>query len=152
MVLISTTVVYIATKLVDQFISQEAYGWIKKALFPKKNYVNRLSQLIEETTIEFEMIFPEENNKVPFYQSQPLFEILNEHILFKELPNKEELLKKFGEYPNVTPPTQEQLETFYGMLLQKINSCKTLKNYILKKLIKKRYLISAVKSFKLDCC
>lgn len=127
MVLISTTVVYIATKLVDQFISQEAYGWIKKALFPKKNYVNRLSQLIEETTIEFEMIFPKENNKVPFYQSQPLFEILNEHILFKELPNKEELLKKFGEYPNVTPPTQEQLETFYGMLLQKINSCKTLK-------------------------
>ncbi|OTQ56073.1 AVAST type 2 anti-phage system protein Avs2 [Gilliamella apis] len=127
MVLISTTVVYIATKLVDQFISQEAYGWIKKALFPKKNYVNRLSQLIEETTIDFEMRFPVENNKVPFYQSQPLFEILNEHILFKELPNKEELLKKFGEYPNVTPPTQEQLETFYGMLLQKINSCKTLK-------------------------
>lgn len=127
MVLISTTVVYIATKLVDQFISQEAYGWIKKALFPKKNYVNRLSQLIEETTIDFEMRFPVENNKIPFYQSQPLFEILNEHILFKELPNKEELLKKFGEYPNVTPPTQEQLETFYGMLLQKINSCKTLK-------------------------
>lgn len=127
MVLISTTVVYIATKLVDQFISQEAYGWIKKALIPKKNYVNRLSQLIEETTIDFEMRFPVENNKVPFYQSQPLFEILNKHILFKELPNKEELLKKFGEYPNVTPPTQEQLETFYGMLLQKINSCKTLK-------------------------
>ncbi|TVO37187.1 AVAST type 2 anti-phage system protein Avs2 [Vibrio algivorus] len=126
---VSITVVstYVATKLVDQFISQEGYGWIKTALFPKKNYVNRLYQLIEETTSEFEKRYPVENNKVPFYQSQPLFEILNEHILFKELPNKEELLNKFGEYPNVTPPTKEQIEIFYGMLSLKINSCKTLK-------------------------
>lgn len=112
MVLISTTVVYIATKLVDQFISQEAYGWIKKALFPKKNYVNRLSQLIEETTIEFEMIFPEENNKVPFYQSQPLFEILNEHILFKELPNKEELLKSLENTLTSHPQPKSNLKPF----------------------------------------
>ncbi|WP_318466503.1 hypothetical protein [Photobacterium leiognathi] len=126
---VSITVVstYIATKLVDQFISQEGYGWIKTTLFPKKSYVNRLYQLIEETASEFEKRYPLENNKVPFYQSQPLFEILNEHILFKELPNKKELLDKFGEYPNVTPPTKEQLEIFYGVLLLKINSCKTLK-------------------------
>ncbi|MBW5978523.1 AVAST type 2 anti-phage system protein Avs2 [Klebsiella sp. CVUAS 11332] len=126
---VSITVVstYVATKLVDQFISQEGYGWIKKKLFPTKTYVNRLYRIIEETTIEFEKIYPIETNKVPFYQSQPLFEILNEHILFKELPNKQELLKKFGEYPNVTPPTQEQLETFYGMFSLKINSCQTLK-------------------------
>ncbi|MBH8314559.1 ATP-binding protein, partial [Klebsiella pneumoniae] len=45
----------------------------------------------------------------------------------QELPNKDELLRKFGEYPNVTPPTQEQLEIFYGMLSLKINNCKTLK-------------------------
>ncbi|MEZ9807576.1 AVAST type 2 anti-phage system protein Avs2 [Vibrio cyclitrophicus] len=118
---------YVATKLVDQFISQEGYSWVKAALFPKKSYVNRLYQLIEETTSEFEKEYPVENNKVPFYQSQPLFEVLNEHILFKELPNKDELLNKFSEYPNVTPPTKEQLEIFYGMLLLKINSCKTLK-------------------------
>jgi hypothetical protein len=126
---VSITVVstYIATKLVDQFISQEGYGWIKKALFPTKSYVNRLYQLIEETTTEFEKRYPVDIGKVPFYQSQPLFEVLNEHILFKELPNKEELLTKFDEYSNVTPPTQEQLEAFYGMLSLKINSCQTLK-------------------------
>ncbi|MCW9232873.1 ATP-binding protein [Klebsiella pneumoniae] len=122
-----TILTYIATKLVDQFISQEGYGWIQKALFPKKTYVDRLYQLIEDTTIEFEKTYPIESNKIPFYQSQPLFEILNNHILFQELPNKDELLRKFGEYPNVTPPTQEQLEIFYGMLSLKINNCKTLK-------------------------
>ncbi|KKN94047.1 hypothetical protein LCGC14_0190780 [marine sediment metagenome] len=126
---VSITVVstYIATKLVDQFISQEGYGWLKQNLFPKKRYVDRLNQLIEETAIEFENRYPVENGKIPFYKSQPLFEILNEYILFKELPNKTELLTKFEEYQNVTPPTQGQLEIFYGMLSLKINSCKTLK-------------------------
>ncbi len=118
---------YIATKLVDQFITQEGYGWFKQSFFPKKRYVDSLYLLIEETSIEFKSRYPIENGKVPFYQSQPLFEVLNEHVLFKELPNKEELLTKFSEYPGVTPPTKEQLETFYGMLSLKINSCKTLK-------------------------
>lgn len=118
---------YVATKLVDQFISEEGYGWFKKTLFPTKKYVDQLYQLIEETAIEFEKRYPVETNKVPFYQSKPLFETLNEYIFFKELPNKEELLQKFNEYPNVVPPTQDQIETFYGILSLKINSCKTLK-------------------------
>tara|TARA_R110002012_G_scaffold89940_1_gene220181 strand:- start:433 stop:4917 length:4485 start_codon:yes stop_codon:yes gene_type:complete len=126
---VSITVVstYIATKLVDQFIAQEGYGRLQRRLFPKKRYADRLYQLIEETTVEFENRYPVETGKIPFYKSQPLFEILNEYILFKELPNKEELLTKFEEYPNVAPPTQGQLEVFYGMLSLKINRCKTLK-------------------------
>lgn len=80
---------YVATKLVDQFISEEGYGWFKKTLFPTKKYVDQLYQLIEETAIEFEKRYPVETNKVPFYQSKPLFETLNEYIFFKELPNKE---------------------------------------------------------------
>ncbi|RJL37288.1 AVAST type 2 anti-phage system protein Avs2 [Pectobacterium carotovorum] len=126
---ISVTVVatYVATKFVDQFISEEGYGWIKKACFPKKKYINQLYKIIEETAIEFEKKHPVGNNKIPFYQSQPLFEILNEYILFKDLPNKDELLKGFDKYPNVIPPTQEQLEVFYGIFLLKINNCKTLK-------------------------
>lgn len=56
-----------------------------------------------------------------------MFETLNEHILFKELPDKDYLLQKFSEYPNVIPPTQEQLETFYKIFLLKINNCKELK-------------------------
>ncbi|HGM6986349.1 ATP-binding protein [Serratia marcescens] len=122
-----TVATYVATKLIDQFISQEGYGWIKKALFPTEKYVDRLYQLIEETAIEFEKKYPVESGAIPFYHSKPLFEMLNEHILFKELPDKEILLDKFNEYPNITPPTQQQLNLFYGMLSLKINNCSTLK-------------------------
>lgn len=122
-----TVATYVATKLIDQFISQEGYGWIKKTLFPEKKYVDRLYQLIEETAIEFEKTYPVESGGIPFYHSKPLFEMLNEHILFKELPDKDILLGKFNEYPSITPPTQQQLNLFYGMLSLKINNCSTLK-------------------------
>ncbi|MDE5424584.1 AVAST type 2 anti-phage system protein Avs2 [Raoultella ornithinolytica] len=122
-----TVATYVATKLIDQFISQEGYGWIKKALFPTEKYVDRLYQLIEQTAIEFEKTYPVESGEIPFYHSKPLFEILNEHILFKEFPDKEILLDKFNEYPSITPPTQQQLNLFYGMLSLKINNCSTLK-------------------------
>ncbi|EIJ4413032.1 hypothetical protein LJD03_004723, partial [Escherichia coli] len=82
-----TVATYVATKLIDQFISQEGYGCIKKALFPQKRYVDRLYQLIEETAIEFEETYPVESGAIPFYHSEPLFEMLNEHIFFKEFPD-----------------------------------------------------------------
>lgn len=100
---------------------------VQKKLFPKNNYINHLYKIIEETAIEFEKKFPIENEKIPFYHSQLLFETLNEYILFKELPNKGDILQKFNEYPNVIPPTQEELEVFYEIFSQKINSCKELK-------------------------
>ena len=87
---------YVATKFVDQFISQEGYGRLRKMLFPKERYVDRLYQLIEETAAEFEVEYPIESDKVPFYQSQPLFDVLNEYILFEELLDKTELLNKFS--------------------------------------------------------
>ncbi|MFB4958800.1 AVAST type 2 anti-phage system protein Avs2 [Enterobacter hormaechei subsp. xiangfangensis] len=124
---VTTVSIYVATKFIDQFIAEEGYGWLKKKLFPKNNYVNQLYRIIEETAIEFEKKFPIDSIKIQFYQSQLLFETLNEHILFKELPDKDYLLQKFSEYPNVIPPTQEQLETFYKIFLLKINNCKELK-------------------------
>ena len=56
---------YVATKFVDQFISQEGYGWLRKMLFPKQRYVDRLYQLIEETTTEFEVEY--QLSQVKFY-------------------------------------------------------------------------------------
>ena len=119
---ISGAAYYVATKFVDQFISQEGYGWFRKMLFPKQRYVDRLYQLIQETATSFEVEYPIESDKIPFYHSQPLFDVLN------DLPDKTELLNKFGDYPNILPPTQNQLERFYAILTLKINSCKTLKN------------------------
>lgn len=129
---------YVATKFVDQFISQEGYGRLRKMLFPKERYVDRLYQLVEETAAEFEIEYPIESDKVPFYHSQPLFDVLNEYILFKELLDKTELLNKFRDYPNILPPTQKQLERFYAILTLKINKCKTLKNLHFKETYKEK--------------
>ena len=118
---------YVAVKFVDQFISQEGYGWFRKQLFPKERYVDRLYQLIEETAVEFEVEYPTDSDKVPFYQSQPLFDVLNEYTLFKEFPDKAEVVNKFSDCPSVLPPTQKQLERFYAILALKINKCTTLK-------------------------
>lgn len=118
---------YVAVKFVDQFISQEGYGWFQKKLFPKQRYVDRLYQLIEETASEFEVEYPTDLDKVPFYQSQPLFDVLNEYTLFQEFPDKAEVVNKFSDYPSVLPPTKKQLERFYAILALKINKCTTLK-------------------------
>ncbi|MEN0656544.1 AVAST type 2 anti-phage system protein Avs2 [Proteus mirabilis] len=125
---ISSAAYYVATKFVDRFISQEGYGWFQKMFFPKQRYVDRLYQLIEETAKKFEVEYPIESDKIPFYHSQPLFDVLNEYILFKEFPNKSELLNKFSDYPNILPPTQNQLERFYAILTLEINNCKILKS------------------------
>jgi hypothetical protein len=124
---IGGTSYYVAIKFVDQFISEEGYGWFRKQFFPKQRYVDRLYQLIEETALEFEVEYPTVSDKVPFYQSQPLFDVLNEYILFKQLPDKAEVVNKFSDCPTVLPPTQKQLERFYAILALKINKCETLK-------------------------
>ena len=129
---------YVATKFVDQFISQEGYGWFRKQFFPKERYVDRLYQLIEETALEFEVEYPTDSDKVPFFQSQPLFDVLNEYILFKQLPDKADVVNKFSEYPNVLPPTQKQLERFYAILALKINKCETLKKLRIKETYKEK--------------
>ncbi|MDF4956958.1 ATP-binding protein, partial [Vibrio parahaemolyticus] len=118
---------YVAVKFVDQFISQEGYGWFRKQLFPKERYVDRLYQLIEETALEFEVEYPTDSDKVPFYQSKQLFDVLNEYTLFKEFPDKAEVVNKFSDCPSVLPPTQKQFECFYAILALKINKCTTLK-------------------------
>lgn len=124
-----TVTIYIAVKMVDQFISQEGYGFFRKLLFPKQKYVDRLYQLIQETALEHEDIYPidPDSGNVPFYRSKPLFDILNQHILFTSLPTFEVLLDEFKKYPKVIPPTHIELECFYTALSSKINKCKTLK-------------------------
>lgn len=118
---------YVAMKMVDQFISQEGYGFFKKLFFSKKKYADILCQLIEESSFDFEKRYPLNEGEVPFYHSKPLFDALNDYVLFQELPSREVLTSKFEGYPNITPPTQEQLESFYLILTAKINSCIELK-------------------------
>lgn len=135
---ISGVTYYVATKFVDQFISQEGYGWFRKKLFPKQRYVDRLVQLIQETAAEFEVEYPIQSDKVPFYHSQLLFDVLNEYVFFERLPDKAELLSNFSGHPSILPPTQNQLEHFYTILTFKINNCKILKSLHIEETYKER--------------
>lgn len=125
--IIVSSAIYIASKFLDQFLTEAGYGGIKRLIFPEKKYTNRLYIIIQETATEFSSIYPPKENEIPFYQSQALFETLNNYILFTALPNKSELLRKFDDHPNITPPSDSQLETFYNILSKKINDCKELK-------------------------
>ena len=117
----------IAHGILSQEIAQKGYGLLRRSFFPHRKYGDRLCQLIEETALEFEAEYPKSSDKVPFFQSQPLFDALNKYVLFTSLPDKSELVETFKEYPNVLPPTQQQLERFYAILTLKINNCEKLK-------------------------
>ena len=117
----------IAHGILSQEIAQKGYGLLRRSFFPHRKYGDRLCQLIEETALEFEAEYPKSSDKVPFFQSQPLFDALNKYVLFTSLPDKSELVETFKEYPNVLPPTQQQLERFYAILTLKINDCEKLK-------------------------
>jgi PHP family Zn ribbon phosphoesterase len=124
-----TVTTYVAMKMVDQFISQEGYGWFRKLFINEKNYSDKLYQIIEEAASEYESVYPLAPNseKIPFYQSRPLFELLNQHILFHQLPTHNSLLDEFKKYPKVIPPTSSELENFYHRFCTKINNCSELK-------------------------
>jgi hypothetical protein len=125
----ATVAAYIAMKMVDQFIVQEGYGFVKRLFFSKTNYADKLYQIIEETASDYEKDYPVciDSEKIPFYQSQPIFELLNQHILFDSIPAHRTIVDEFKKYPNVIAPTESELDIFYNYFCSKINECKEIK-------------------------
>lgn len=123
-------ITYVAREFIDQFISEEGYGFFKRLFFPKEEYKNVLIQLINNTIDEFEITNPIETspNQFPFYHSQILFDELNKYILFNnsqtDYSSVIELLKTNS---NILIPSTIELETFYGIFTEKINNDKKLK-------------------------
>lgn len=108
----------------------EAYGCIKRFFFPKKKYINRLTQIIYKTIEEFEKEQSQkrEIGKFPFYHSQILFEKLTKYVLFK----KEEididlLIREFNKNPNIVIPTGEELNSFYKLFYANLSKDEELK-------------------------
>lgn len=123
----SAIAIYIADKIMSQFIKDEGYGRIKKCLFPDKKYKLRLVKLIAETTAEFESKNPiaEQVDKIPFYKSEVIFDILSNHILFKTEQKIDTAI--FEQNPNIIIPTNEQITDFFKIFISKINSDEVLK-------------------------
>ncbi|GAB4015032.1 hypothetical protein GCM10028808_39230 [Spirosoma migulaei] len=123
-------VLYVGDKILAQIIKDEV--WTKRLLFylvPALTYRKRLIKIIYETIEEYEKTYTykKENKKYPFYHSEYFFE----HITFFVLFDKGSVIKlksEFNLHPNVIPPTQDELETFYSLFLKKISEDKILKN------------------------
>jgi len=128
---IITTVVatYVAKKILDQFIVDQGYGRIKKLFFPRNDYHSELCNIIEEAASEHEKLYPNTTShvEIPFYQSQQLFELLNQHILFHPVVSVDTLLLEFKNHPNILPIRKDELLDFYDRFCKKINSSKNLK-------------------------
>jgi hypothetical protein len=120
---------YIANNFLDQFIAQEGYSFLRKLFFRKISYADKLYQIFESTALEYEKKYPADttDGKIPFYHSAPLFELLNQEIVFSATPSLEELTSNFENLPNVIPPTQDELKCFYDTLIENINACEALK-------------------------
>lgn len=122
------TITYVATKCYDQFIKEEAYGRLKRFFFPEKKYKNQLVKIIYETIGEFEQKHPydKSDGNFPFYHSQIFFEHLTLYVLFKK-GTLGEIKGDFNKFPKIIQPTLKELEDFYTLFTEKVNSDKVLK-------------------------
>lgn len=120
--------IYIADKMVSQLIKDEGYGGLKSFLFPKAKYKSCLELIISETIEEFSLKYPIENTatQFPFYKSQILLDLLNQHILYKT-NNSPLLVEEFKKNKNIIVPDTNQLSVFYKIFIDKVNSNKILK-------------------------
>lgn len=124
---ISLTIIltYVSMKFIDQFIKEEGYGRLKRLLFPKKKYKDRLVQIIDETIKEFELShdYNSTQGKFPFYHSQIIFEKLNKYLLFENQSiDYNELVQSFKRYPKIIIPNEEELNDFYSLFSAKIET------------------------------
>lgn len=121
---------YIVDKLLGQLIKDEGYSPLRAFFLPKKTYKNRLFKIINDAILEFEKKDTTDQNSesFPFYQSEKLFELLNESVLFGESLNPL-ITKEFTTNPNIKIPTEEDLNTFYQILLNKVKHDKKLRKF-----------------------
>ena len=134
MELVLKIISYVAGKFLDLFLQQEGYGRLKKEVFPKENYNDRLNEIIDETINEHKKLYHYKymGNKYPFYESQILFEELNKHDLFETQYSADKLRIKLQENPNIIVPSKEELKSFYDRLVTKIKKDVNIKELFIK--------------------
>lgn len=121
-------IVYVADKLVAQFIKEEGYSRVKQFLFPKNKYRVLLKDILIETIAEFEQSHPYDSSlgKIPFYTHKDTFEALSTYLLFSQ-KNKEIVIKNFSNNLNVIPPKIDEINDFYTLFRDKVHSDPKLK-------------------------
>lgn len=125
---LSVVTIYVADKFVSQFIKEQGYGHLKNFFFPQEKYKRRLTKVIDETINEFEKRYPNALSieKSPFYYDQFIFEILNQHILFKNYSN-DYIIEELKKRENIIIPDRNVLLNFYELFTSKVKSDKKIK-------------------------
>lgn len=126
----SLVAVYVADKLLAQFIKDEGYSRVRLLFIPKENYKSRLTNILLLTIDEFEKKYPFvktlENKKIPFYKSKVAFEELSKFILFKTKENSV-VVDKFQKDERIIVPHQKQIEEFFALFYINVKKDKKLK-------------------------
>lgn len=128
--LLLSVITYVSVNIIDQFVQEEVYGWLKKKLFPKTTYKKRLVKIIYETISEFEHShnYVSLDNKFPFYHSKIFFAELSKYVFSKSQVNDLDKVKQSLEVnPNIIVPTISELNDFYELFVSKTNNDKKLK-------------------------
>jgi hypothetical protein len=130
-----------AIGMLEQAIEERSYKVFKKLFFPKKTYKKRLFLIVNNTIKEFEKIHiltPTEN-KFPFYESDIFFKELNKYILFNsQVPNYNSIIDMKRQNPNILVPSTDELNLFYSIFFNNIQTDKKLKDLFVEENYKNR--------------
>lgn len=138
--IVASLLLYVSGQIIDEFIGNEGYGFIRRLLFPKTKYINLLRITISESVKEYEINCETDldNQKIQFYQSQIFFSELCKHVLFSRNNHYDSLIESFKSNPNIVIPTQEELIDFFSIFIYKINHNEQLKKLFIDENYKSR--------------
>jgi len=125
--LITTIVDYAQSHLTDYFFGKAADRAL--SAFERKQ-IDELRVAIGDSLVEFESRFPiaAVDRRFPFYHSQRVInELLSFRVMRKEQYDVRQLLNALETEPNVIPPTQEQLQAFWDIFIDKVEGSEALK-------------------------
>ena len=121
-----------AESLASYFIGKGLDKFFEK----KDDFVQELSKVINNTLGEYEKLYPQQDigRQFAFYKSQKIInELLKYRVMHQNDYDPKALLISFETEVNVIPPEKEQIEKFYTIFQEKINSNEKLKQLEIKK-------------------
>lgn len=89
----------------------------------KSNFKSKLSKAIDNTIIEYQRDFPQEDvdGKFAFYKSQKVIDELLKYRIMKDDYNLSDLENVFDDETNIIPPKKNEIEQFYNIFIKNIN-------------------------------
>jgi|GEM_PF-2222704 len=133
-----TITIYVADKLVSQFIKEEGYNRFKKFFFSGETYSYKLGVILRDVIEEYKSIHPKTSNsgKIYFFEDREVFDFLTQSIFFNK--KRSDFFESLQNNKDIIPLTSEEINSFYTSFSQKVLASKELKK-IKKLFFEERY-------------